>query len=331
MEVGIVSYLPNDPKIREYRLRGVNNTIDWILNSIKGSRVVVVAQNFKKEDRISNSRVEYLIYPKGIGVAQARNVLLNRFYSSDDNFMCICDDDSTLFDYYNSTELIEIAENDPIKIKADFITIVNPKFEGFKQYNIDHREEVEHNFTFDGYGVNMQQFFMIRNLKKFYNKEIYYPEEASPAGKPVVFSEDLVFARFLLFEGLSIVRCRQWILRPGDFKKSTVVSKGDDEEVSNREHKLQKVNALKYIINYFNMNKYIPELKGVNFNAFKNNYMRRTDPLTKNSKTIISTCTKTFYKLFSRHYNRDTSYFNVPRKRKYKFTDTELNYIKRSK
>ena len=95
---GIISYMPNDMKIKIERINRLNRLfkqIDILLNI----PIMIIAQNWKGiQVREGTTRKPIIIYnyENGLGINGAREVLREKFLDSDFEYLVMLDDDSQL-------------------------------------------------------------------------------------------------------------------------------------------------------------------------------------------------------------------------------------------
>ena len=90
--VGIVSYLPDEPKLRQIRQKKLISLLDQV-NKLFDLPVIIVAQNWKD---FSVSCCQLYNYAEALGIVGARNVLRKIFLSLGYDYMIMLDDDCTL-------------------------------------------------------------------------------------------------------------------------------------------------------------------------------------------------------------------------------------------
>jgi len=93
-KIYIISYLPDDEKLRKERLERHKKQLEyWRQFDIE---IVVFAQNYRDNDYQPN-----ITYIKNKGKLKlpgsVRNVCLEHFYNSNDDFTAILDDDTILY------------------------------------------------------------------------------------------------------------------------------------------------------------------------------------------------------------------------------------------
>ena len=204
--IGIISYLPNDEKIRSKRLLKCKELINFINRMLPGEPIHIVAQNYTENDfrYFGNDDLLFLKYGGGIGCANAGNVILEKFYNSSDDVLLLSDDDIKNYDYYEIKELwtkLYYGE-----IDSDFTVGLDSALSPFKEMNI--KEDVENTFTFRPITkICAPNIYFMKNLKKKYGKEIYYSQKLIDSD----CAEDLGFICELLQENFKMFCCINWI------------------------------------------------------------------------------------------------------------------------
>lgn len=89
----IISYMPNDEKLRKIRMNAHKLQIRNIKMITPNAKIYIIAQNYKDSEYINDPQITYKKFPKGIGAGKARNTALKWLYDSDYDFGIINDDD----------------------------------------------------------------------------------------------------------------------------------------------------------------------------------------------------------------------------------------------
>lgn len=218
MQIGIISYLPDNLEMRERRLYVHNKQIEWIKNYFNNIELTVVAQNYQNSDK--NSLVDNYIMVDKCGPSNARNYLLERLYKSDNNFTCILDNDAILYEYYNVNELLTQMDEHPNQFEnLDLIESLSPVRCGFKEVNTT-LDRVLRYWVFERqYKGTTQHFAIFKNLKKYYNEEIYY---SAKTFEEFGGGEDTEIGCHFTAKGYNVVRCNQMIENHMEYDKSTI-------------------------------------------------------------------------------------------------------------
>ena len=96
--MGIISYLPDDPKLRLLRANRLNELIQQI-DRIFNIPIMIIAQNWAGVSLQEGTTRQPIIihnYKNGLGINKARQVLREKFLESDFNYLVMIDDDGVL-------------------------------------------------------------------------------------------------------------------------------------------------------------------------------------------------------------------------------------------
>jgi len=110
--IGIISYLPDDEKVRKARkelLSKLINKCDYLFDI----PIFIIAQNWRKADENDICSINCLLYKynKPLGIVGARNELRNKFLNSSYDYLIMLDDDSIISGEDGSKYLKQIDEN----------------------------------------------------------------------------------------------------------------------------------------------------------------------------------------------------------------------------
>lgn len=108
--IGIISYLPDDLEIRNYRK---NKLLNLILNCnlLFNIPIIIVAQNYKDEDFIHFKNCTLYTYKNKLGITGARKELRKIFLKSNYDYLIMLDDDCELCGNSGDRYLSQIDEN----------------------------------------------------------------------------------------------------------------------------------------------------------------------------------------------------------------------------
>lgn len=198
-------------------------SISWL--SQIGAPIYVLAQEWELDwfsefnqaiQDIQNLRI--IDYPQKLGLCGCRNEALKEFlYNTDADFIYMQDNDIRILDIYGILDLFKIFHTRPQDIEIDMLRALMPNMQGFRQFNIENRGIVEENFTFHQNGPYGGGAYFLRNLKKYYNYELYSQDYID--GKFVY--EDILLQCELIAHGGIAKACEQfWV--SSSLAKSTV-------------------------------------------------------------------------------------------------------------
>lgn len=226
--VGIISYLP-DNELRTQRLAASRIQIEWLHNLFKNIKIMSVCQNYKDED-CSFDYVDYIKFESGIGAGAARNVILKHFYKSDYDWLFMLDDDTIFYPYYNYENfLLDILENPKKFCMIDAVSALEPEYHPFKKLNYADKNNLTH-YKFEPRELNSgSATSILKNIKKFNNEELYFPNVDASSGEG---REDMEFLFSWLKRGFSWYTMDTLVRKSLCFDKSSIF--GKDVEARNK-------------------------------------------------------------------------------------------------
>lgn len=215
--IGQVSYLPNN-ELRTKRLEAARFQIEWLHKLLPQVKIVSVAQAYNEGDYVDG--VFYHEYENGIGAGQARNVILKEFYDSDYDWLLLCDDDTVLYPYYSADEFIKDVAFNPKKFyQVDAISALEPEYYPYKKLNYEDKYNLDY-YKFEPRVLNSgSATSIIINIKKYYGKEIYYPNIDANKGEG---REDIEFLIAWLKAGFTWYTMQTMIRKSLCFDKSSI-------------------------------------------------------------------------------------------------------------
>ena len=182
MIIGIISYLPMDKNVRQKRLEAHHKQLQLL--SQLNCKMFIVAQNYTDEDYCKNNNIKYFKFDKGIGPSKARNILLDYFYNSDEDWMLMCDDDRYFYDYYDIFTFFNELQTNPYKfMQLDYIRSHMATKLPFKKSIYEQPLNLTHYVFEDRQTINDTGLAIIKNFKKYCNKEIYYEDIKAENGE----------------------------------------------------------------------------------------------------------------------------------------------------
>ena len=227
--IGVISYLPDDIK-RTKRLQASRTQIEWLHKLFNNEKIIVVAQNYNDTDYLDDPLIEYIKYDKGIGAGNARNVILERFYNSDKDWLFICDDDTIAYSYYQYEDFFkEMSNYNYDKFKGiDAISAIEPEYTAYKKNNFEDKNNLTHyKFTPRELNCGSATSFM-RNIRKYYGKEVYYNNILADKSEGL---EDVEFLLDWILQGFTWYKMNTWIRKSLAFNQSTIWE--DDKDARN--------------------------------------------------------------------------------------------------
>lgn len=217
--IGIISYLPNTD-VRTKRFEASRFQIDYLHKLLPNEHIIVVAQAYDESEYVNADYIEYIKFDKGIGAGKARNIILEKFYNSDYDTLFLCDDDTVFYEYYNYERFIyEFCENQNKFNGLDAISALEPEYHPYKKLNYEDKANLTH-YKFEPRELNSgSATSLIRNIKKLYGKEIYYPNTDASKGEG---REDIEFLCEWLKSGFTWYTMQTWIRKSLCFDKSSI-------------------------------------------------------------------------------------------------------------
>lgn len=241
--IGIISYLPRDDKLRATRVKNATRQIEWLKQLFPEETPSVVAQGYTDNEKLNG--VEYDIYEKGIGSHNARNVILEKFYASNDKWLLMMDDDVAVYDYYDSQEFIRNVYFGNIEIESDIILPLQPEMSPFKELNI--KNGVQYYYTLSrSLATNCPNMMLLRNglEKVFFDNTIdLLADDAVP--------DDNKFIVNCIALGMRVHRADFWIKKSMDRDKSVIYS--TDKKENYAQHSNLGKNLEKYVTTTYNV------------------------------------------------------------------------------
>lgn len=283
--VGVISYMPSNKELHRRRIEAAHKQLKWLHSLYPTDMIYVVSQNYDAEDFILRDFITYISYEQGIGAARARNRILELFYTSDYDFLLLCDDDTVAYPYYQYEDFMRDIRDNPAKFQGiDAVSAVEPEYHGFKESN--YKDVAVRNFyKFTPREINSgSATSFIRNIVKYYHSEPLYFSDID-ANKQEG-REDINFLCSWLASGYTWYQMNTWIRKSLCFNHSSIFG----TDIKSRDTKLQVC----------------LQAERVRFNI----------PLNK-SGTIN-------WSEYNRKYNRSKKVLYIPRIRKIDLTDKEI-------
>jgi hypothetical protein len=228
MMIGIISYLPNN-ELRAKRLQASRTQIEVLHKLFNEHKITIVAQNYADDDYLNDDNIIYRRYSEGIGAGAARNVLLEEFYKSDYDWLFILDDDTIFYPYYNYEDFIYEIESNPEKFRdVDAVSAVEPEYHPYKKLNYEDKANLTH-YKFEPRDLNSgSATSILRNVKKYYDVEVYYPNTDASKGEGC---EDIEFHLDWLLKGFNWYTLDTLIRKSLCFSQSSIF--GTDAQARN--------------------------------------------------------------------------------------------------
>jgi hypothetical protein len=216
--IGQISYLPNTD-VRTKRFEAAQFQIDFMHKLLPNAKIISVAQSYNDSECVYDY-VDYIRYENGIGAGAARNVILEMFYKSDYDWLLLLDDDTVFYDHYSPTTFIcEVANNERKFKNIDAVSAVEPEYYPYKKLNYEDKANLTH-YKFTPRVLNSgSATSIIRNIKKYYGKTIYYSNVDANKGEG---REDIEFLIAWLKCGFNWYTMQTLIRKSLCFDKSSI-------------------------------------------------------------------------------------------------------------
>ena len=217
--IGQISYLPNN-ELRTKRFEAARTQIEWLHKVLPNAKILSVCQSYTQDECDMLGSDMYLSYDTPIGAGRARNKILEKFYNSDYDWLFLCDDDTILDDKYHYENFIEELSNNEKKFSGiDAVSAIEPEYHPYKKLNYEDKGNLTH-FKFEPRELNSgSATSFIRNIKKFYGKEIYFPNIDANKGEG---REDMEMLFSWLKAGLTWYNMDTMIRKSLCFDKSSI-------------------------------------------------------------------------------------------------------------
>ena len=217
--IGQISYLPNN-ELRTKRFEAARTQIEWLHKVLPNVKITSVLQNYTDAESDLIKSDDIISFSKPIGAGKARNLILEKFYNSDYDWLFLCDDDTILDDKYHYENFIEELSNNEKKFSGiDAISAIEPEYHPYKKLNYEDKGNLTH-FKFEPRELNSgSATSFIRNIKKFYGKEIYFPNIDANKGEG---REDMEMLFSWLKAGLTWYNMDTMIRKSLCFDKSSI-------------------------------------------------------------------------------------------------------------
>ena len=227
MFIGIISYFP-DSEFREKRKQVHYEQIKW-LKELYGNEqeINVVAQNYHEDDYLEG--INYVKSEKPLGATRCRNILLEKFYDTDNDYILMLDDDTLIYPYYKMDILMKEFQTKPEKYIKDIDMVVAnyPAYQPFKQAMYDDpKNKTCYKFIPKPHIVGMALMFF-KNLRKYYDKKMFFNENMVLPPDFQLTMEDTEFGIACMIEGLKCYQVCGLITKSPNWSISTVYTDED--------------------------------------------------------------------------------------------------------
>jgi len=201
----IISWFGNEPKLRKFRKEIHKKQLDWArTNSLK---ITVLAQDYEQDDYEQD--VVYVHSDKFLRPCGARNALMEKFYTSNEDYAIFADNDTVIVDdvWGEPNSFIQDLRklSDYYTTQIDFVSGINPAMQAFSKEL--ERPEYEDNVVLRRTSRFSGGFFILKNLQKHKGFTRWFDDENfTDSNGKIIPNEEGDFCINLLMSGL---RCYQ--------------------------------------------------------------------------------------------------------------------------
>lgn len=229
MNIYIISYFgPRlEHELRESRKQTHKEQIEWLIDH--GHNPIVLNQDYGEDDFLPN--VTYVGENKQMTASDARNVLLDIFYNSDDDYAAFADNDTVykdnIFDY---DPLDKVTANaNLLRGKVDLLFALNPITFPFNKEIKEQWDEYNRYFCFRKTDNFKESLFVMANTFKFYGERHYFNVEMfkDEQGR-MICGEGPDFVLNLLSKGRTALQYKQLILHERNSKSTWNVERDQE-------------------------------------------------------------------------------------------------------
>lgn len=219
---------------REKRKYCHHQQLDWCFKN--NLEVIVYPQFYNDDEYVSG--VTYLDHTNNLLLpAEARNICLKHFYNTNDDFAIFADNDSILYTgekYCDSSDFVEKFNKLHIRDlnKIDYFFPLNPGKIPFTKMLVDNKKVFDTNFVFSRNYDSKGSFAVLKNLRKFYNLDVYYDEVnyVDESGK-IIPNEDVDFAIRIAKQNLGVFRLDNIILKECGTISTWATDRGNQHKI----------------------------------------------------------------------------------------------------
>lgn len=212
--VYIISYISPkwDEKTKKKRFESHRTQLEWLSN--KGFKNIFV---FAQYDGEHTDLVTYLPYDgKRYLPGDARNFCLEHFYSTDQDFCLLLDDDVILYDDKlesgNIKQRFEAADF-LLDLKVALLCPMYPRYDPYTEYIEDYKSVFSNGFVLRNKPTMSGQCLFLKNLKKYYNDPIYFAKDWAEPDGSVRFGEDAIFSLDITKKGYGTYKMWNWLMK----------------------------------------------------------------------------------------------------------------------
>lgn len=225
-KIRIISWFGRDYNTRSKRREYHKKQVDYFI--AKGFDLVIYAQEYEQSDFIQDSRIRYIVNEGELKLpGAARNILLDDFYSTDEDWCIFADNDSIIRSVGDEDLILtEYIYNYIADMNMVAIFLGNPLFDAYNVILSDKKYSTEYRFMKSAkLTTNM---FAFKNIAKHNNIRVYFNQElfTDPNGG-IIMGEDYDFAINLLKNNLGVYKTLNSYAKELGFSTSTYTNKED--------------------------------------------------------------------------------------------------------
>ena len=230
----IISWFGNSD-IRDKRVEYHNKQIEWAKSH--NLDIFVLAQHYNKDEYRDDVTYIDFEYPAGMNLlipGTARNVCLEHFYASDENFAIFADNDAVLYDgpqHCDGKDFVEKFNAVPLDYfsEVDLFVPLNPRKMPFTKTITDNQQLFDNNFVFHRNPDAKGSLFCLKNMRLHYNNPIYFDDAFDNRDGTFTPMGDVDFGLNFLSQGYSSYMLHNIILK--EFAVNLSTWTGRDERV----------------------------------------------------------------------------------------------------
>ena len=198
---------------REKRVNAHARQVNWFKE--RSYEVIVFAQNYNEDEYIPG--VRYIKHNGNVMLpGDARNVLLKDFYESDESWSAFADNDSILYcdtQHLDGNEFLSLFNSASGNYDlVDYFIPSDPAQTPFTKFFDDNKLSLSNNFWFSRTHKGKGSFFVLKNLSKFYKKEVYCKQSLFSENGKLISGEDIAFTLDLIQNGFRTYELKNILL-----------------------------------------------------------------------------------------------------------------------
>lgn len=237
----IISWFGNDD-VSEMRRKFHTKQLEWAKS--KNLQPVVLAQDYKATDYVDG--VTYIDADISNGIllpSAARNILLQEFYKTDDDFAIFADNDAVLYNENQLSEsinFIELMRNMSVESMdgVDIISFTNPAVVPFKKELS--KEIYRDNFVFSRIYYTTGPIHALKNLKKHHGVELFYDADAFNDNGKIITCEEHDFCINAMYHGAASYLVANVLMHEYGRSTSTWVDSDANRDTVRAKHIINK-------------------------------------------------------------------------------------------